>query len=471
MKKAVDLLVGAGGGALASELLKVAIAEAKLVFAFKNVSEELASTMEVLLPIVTEIEPTLGAEDVKELNTLTDTIVKARELVEECKGVTKWQFHLKSYYTRRVDKINKKMVKFCQVELQLIMHRNQGKNFTLTLEAISNCVQTICKRIDLLDVRALVYTKLSSVPKLDDKVHIGLDWPLMKLKTKVLDDSLDRLLVSASPGCGKTTLVTQLCHDQQIKDKFNHILYSVVSSEPNFRRIVTDLLTHNGYEAVAFENDPQAANALVDLIEGLREDGPILLVLDDVWQGANGFLLDHFRIKLPGYKILVTSRSDLPSFDYTYPLQPLSENDAKALLVRVAPRPCNASEADYQELLQKILKRCNGLPLVIDVIGVPLKGKPLYLWRGQVESWSEEATIVDGVRQLLEPSFNALKPHLKECFMDMGSFLEDRKIRASVIIDIWMELYGKGTTSSSFRYLNYLYDLASQNLLKLIPLG
>lgn len=55
--------------------------------------------------------------------------------------------------------------------------------------------------------------------------------------------------------------------------------------------------------------------------------------------------------------------------------------------------------------------------------------------------------------------------------MDMGSFLEDQKIRASVIIDIWVELYGKGTTSSSFVYMKYLDDLASHYLLKLTPLG
>lgn len=127
-----------------------------------------------------------------------------------------------------------------------------------------------------------------------------------------------------------------------------------MSSKPNFRVIVQHLLQHNGYEAVAFENDPQAANALKDLIEELTEGGGrILLVLDDVWLGTDDFL-KYFRIKLPGYKILVTSRSDLPTFDYTYPLQPLNEKDAKALLVHVAPRPCNASQADYEEVLQKV---------------------------------------------------------------------------------------------------------------------
>ena len=121
----------------------------------------------------------------------------------------------------------------------------------------------------------------------------------------------------------------------------------------------------------------------------------------------------------------------------------------------------------------QILKRCNGFPIVIEVVGVSLKGKSINTWKGQVESWSGgKKTILDSPRpsvlQCLQPSFNALDPDLKECFMDMGSFLEDQKIRASVIIDIWMELYG---ISSSVVCMKYLEDLASQNLLKLVPLG
>ncbi|KAH0868880.1 hypothetical protein HID58_075902 [Brassica napus] len=262
MNKATEIVVSAVAGAFASEVLKLAIGEAKLVFAFGYVSKELASTMEDLLPIVTEVE---SMQDVGELKTLKDTIDKARVVVEECKSV----------------------------QLPLILLRNQGKH-SLTLEAIN--------------------------------------------------------------------------------------------------------IYHPRYSS-------------------------------------------------------------------------LNEKDAKALLVHVAPRPYNAPQAEYEEVLRKILKRCNGLPLLIEVLGVPLKGKPLYYWKGQVESWSEKETNLDGVLKLLQPSFTALEPHLKECFMDMGSFLEDQKIRASVIIDIWVELYGKSPTSSSLAYMKYLDDLASQNLLKLIPLG
>lgn len=63
-------------------------------------------------------------------------------------------------------------------------------------------------------------------------------------------------------------------------------------------------------------------------------------------------------------------------------------------------------------------------------------------------------------------SFDALPHNLRECFLDMASFLEDQRMIASTIIDLWSELYGKESTLC----MNYLQELASHNLLKLLPL-
>ena len=114
------------------------------------------------------------------------------------------------------------------------------------------------------------------------------------------------------------------------------------------------------------------------------------------------------------------------------------------------------------------MKRCFGFPLLIEVIGVQL------IRKAEEESWSKEETILHNpqptVLECLQPSFNVLKPHLKDCFLDIGSFITQGKIRVSSIIDIWMELYGKGSESSTV-YAEYLNDLAYHNLLKLVNLG
>ncbi|CAH8281045.1 unnamed protein product [Arabidopsis lyrata] len=463
-----SLGLGSIGGAVFSELLKLVIEEAKKVKAFKPLSKDLVSTMERLFPLTQKIDSMQKELDfgVKELKELRDTIERAGVAVRKFPSV-KW--YEKSKYTRKIERINEDMLKFCQIDLQLLQHRNQLTLLGLTGNLV-NSVDGLSKRMDLLSVHAPVFRDLCSVPKLD-KVIVGLDWPLGELKKRLLDNSVVSLVVSAPPGCGKTTLVSRLCDDPDIKGKFKHIFFSVVSSTPNFKVIVQNLLQHNGYEALTFENDSQAELGLRKLLEELKENGPILVVLDDVWRGAES-LLQKFQIKLPDYKILVTSRFDFPSFGSSYHLKPLEDEDARSLLIHWASRPSNASPDEYEDLLKKILKRCNGFPIVIEVVGVSLKGQSLNTWKGQVESWSEGERILGNphptVLECLQPSFDALETNLKECFSDMGSFLEEQKIRASVIIDMWVELYGKG---SSILYMKYLEDLASQNLLKLVPLG
>ncbi|KAL1196544.1 putative disease resistance protein [Cardamine amara subsp. amara] len=463
-----DLVGGAVVGALFGEALKFLIDEAKKVKAFKSLFKELVSTMERLVPLTEKIDASRDRLDldVGELKELKETIERANIVVKKCSRV-RW-FHIcsKSKLQGEIVQVNTDMLKFCQMDLQLIQHKYQLQS----MEANNTNFQILNEKVDRLIVPAQPVSKdLCSVPKLN-MVPVGLDWPLRELKKKLLDDSVNSLVVSASPGCGKTTLVTQLCHDEDIKREFKNIFFTVVSSTPNFRVIVQDLLHHNGYGASTFENDLQAGNALRNLLDKLKENSEkTLLVLDDVWNGAES-LLRKFGITSPDFKILVTSRFEFQSFGPTYHLKPLEEGDAKALLIQWASRPDHASPAEYEELLQNILKRCNGIPILIEVVGASLKGRSLSSWKGLVESWSEGETILDintTVLECLQPSFNALKPQLKECFLDMGLFLEDQKIRASVIIDIWVELYGKGSTVC----MKYLEDFASQNLLKVVPLA
>lgn len=53
--------------------------------------------------------------------------------------------------------------------------------------------------------------------------------------------------------------------------------------------------------------------------------------------------------------------------------------------------------------------------------------------------------------------------------LDIGSFLKEEKLRASGIIDMWMELYGKSTKSNTV-YVEYLNDLAFLNIYKRLPI-
>lgn len=212
-----NLGLGSLGGALFSELLKLVIEEAKKIKAFKPLSKDLVSTMERLLPLTKKIDSLQNELDlgVNELKELRDTIERAGIAVREFPSV---RWYEKSKYTRKIEGINEDMLKFCQIDLQLLQHRNQLTLLGLTGN-LKDSVDVLSMRMDVLSVHAPVFRDLCSAPKLD-KVLVGLDWPLMEVKKRLLDDSVVSLVVSAPPGCGKTTLVTQLCNDPEIKGMY-----------------------------------------------------------------------------------------------------------------------------------------------------------------------------------------------------------------------------------------------------------
>lgn len=456
------------GGAVISEGLRYLIAERKKFKIFKPLSKKLVSTMKILIPLTKTIDSLQNQQnqDVEELMGLKEAIDKAKIVVDKCGGVPWWK---RSLATREIEEVNKDLLYCCQIVIPLLQLRNQ----LLSTEANNNNFQIVNQKLDQLSAPSPVLRQLCSVPELK-KVTVGFALPLMMLKKKLLDAAVVRLVVSAPPGCGKTTLVTQLCHDQDINNEFKHIFYSVVSSTPNFRVIVQHLLEHNSHQAPTFGNDTQAANALKTLLEGF-EGKAILLVLDDVWSAGATSFLENFPTDIPSLKILVTSRFDSLDFGDTFKLEPLKKEDAMTLLIQYASRPDHASDVEYERLLQKILERCAGFPLLIKVIGGSLKKQSLNQWQGQVIKWSGSGSVLDSreVIDRLKPSFDALDPDLQQCFLDMGLFLEDQVIRAWMIVDIWAELYGgNGKTEKDKIILStkYLEDLASHNLLDLVPL-
>ena len=68
------------------------------------------------------------------------------------------------------------------------------------------------------------------------------------------------------------------------------------------------------------EKNEDAINQLSQLLNHITPN-PILLILDDVWLGSEPFLPENFKFDLPKYKILVTSRTAFPRFEFTYHLK------------------------------------------------------------------------------------------------------------------------------------------------------
>ncbi|XWS45316.1 hypothetical protein CRYUN_Cryun15aG0125900 [Craigia yunnanensis] len=195
---------------------------------------------------------------------------------------------------------------------------------------------------------------------------------------------------------------------------------------------------------------------------------PILLIQDDVWFGSES-LVDKLKFTLPDYKILVTSRFSFPGFDFTYSLKPLKEDDAMNLFHHSAFLQ-NGNPYIPDDLVNKVMKSCKGLPLGLEVVGRLLYGQPVAIWQNRVKQRSKGLSIFHSSVDLLsclQSSLDALdnKVGLKDCYQDLGSFPEDHRIPATVLIYMWVEQYKLDEDDDA---IVNLHELPTRNLVNLV---
>ncbi|KAL3722210.1 hypothetical protein ACJRO7_034561 [Eucalyptus globulus] len=288
---------------------------------------------------------------------------------------------------------------------------------------------------------------------------------LRKLREQLLEEGVSVIVVSAPGGCGKTTLLKKLCHDKDVEGKFN-IMFVPVSKKPTLTDIVRKMIQHNGLDVPEIVTEDDAVRYLQQLLIKIGQN-PVLLVLDDVWTDSQSIIEKFVFKKIKHYKIVVTSRYEFPNVDLVHHLNPLPHEEALELFRRSVTVDGRRLVAPDDELWDKIVKRCKGLPLALTVVAKSLQGKDRSFWETKLLNLSRlglDSDILDCLRKSLDDLDG--NPSIKERFMDLGSFPEDRKIPATALIDMWVELYRQDF--DGILAINDLHELIYRNLADLV---
>ncbi|TXG74782.1 hypothetical protein ES288_1Z011400v1 [Gossypium darwinii] len=241
-------------------------------------------------------------------------------------------------------------------------------------------------------------------------------------------------------GMGKTTLAQLVYNDATINQSFHHKAWVCVSDNFDAVNITRTILKSIDPDS-RDENDLNLLQVkLKEKLSGKR----FLLVLDDIW---NENYNDWTILRSPfgaGTHIIVTTRLQMVSSIVdplkAFHLDKLSDDDCLSIFTQHALKARNFDgHLQFKEIGEKIVRRCNGLPLAAKAIGSLLRtvkyhGKWERIYESEIWNLPEEQC---GIIPALRLSYHHLPSYLKRCFAHCSILPKDYEFEEEEIILLW----------------------------------
>ncbi|WMV31416.1 hypothetical protein MTR67_024801 [Solanum verrucosum] len=280
------------------------------------------------------------------------------------------------------------------------------------------------------------------------KIIVGFEeeteWIIRKLTSGPAE--IDVISIVGMPGIGKTTLAYRVYNHKSIVDHFDVCAWCTVDQERNEKKLLQKIFNQVIGLKEQFNEDHHIDDDVADKLRKQLFGKRYLIVLDDMWDAAT---LDELTRPFPelrkGSRVILTSRKKEVALHGKCHSDPLylqllrSEESWELLEKRVFGEERCPDE--LKDVGEKIARKCDGLPLVLDLIGgvISRKEKKEALWLEVLNNLSsfifkDEEEVV----KVIQLSYDHLSDHVKPCFVCLARYPKDKNIRISELKDLWI---------------------------------
>ncbi|KAK1319456.1 putative disease resistance RPP13-like protein 1 [Acorus calamus] len=293
--------------------------------------------------------------------------------------------------------------------------------------------------IDPIGIETSSFIEVSEIVGRDKEKDIVLNW---LLSNEVSDKKFSIMTISGAAGIGKTALAQLVFNDERVKGHFKqnrmwwvHHVHDAIAVMKEIISLVEDQ-----------ECTITSLERLQRRLESHMGGKKYLLVLDGLWEWRHN-VWDNLHVTLnaggKGSKVLVTNRSEevIHSINgQVFSLEALPQGARWTMFSSLALGEKKVKACpELIPIGEKIVDKCNGLPLALKVLGEALQCETrVEKWNMILENDLWELEEGKKIFEILRLSYQHLRAPLKWCFSYCAVFPKGFVFEKDKLVRMWI---------------------------------
>ncbi|XP_039173177.1 putative inactive disease susceptibility protein LOV1 [Eucalyptus grandis] len=472
---------------------KLLVDEAKFLWGVKGKVEDLQKELNLIQCLLRDADAKQ-----EENQTVRECILQLRDIAYDAEDV------IEQYIFRVAPKKGQNIIKaFFMAKCTCVRAHVVGTE----IEGLKSRISDIGDKMQKYGIRPLdederkcarVLTPRQTYAHFEEEDFVGREDGIEVLVKELKDGKHRVVALWGMGGVGKTTLAKKVFNHDKLKNHFKGFAWACISQEYHTRdileRILVKLIPDQRERVTKMRNEE-----LLETLYKTQKEKKCIVVLDDIWtKEVWDSLRAAFPVKDTRSKLLITTRNKevaeyINAHCFLHELQCLSLKESWVLLKKRAfpemkvGRGIVAGQAvegiarqsemegqipeiteDMKKLGDELLKKCEGLPLAIIVLGGLLAVNKWETVHRNINLYFRDKIDVFDV---LAFSYNDLPWNLKPCLLYLVSFPEDLEIPVKRVLRMWIAEGFVPFDSSDEEGETTMEDVAEQYLMELVKRG